>query len=219
MNAATVEHGTDAVTINTEANCMEPACYAMADKLHFQLSNGYSAAASIVPIPDTITIWDSAHRTARKRAAAAHRDGYRFEEINRTLYADDVYAINTSAERRQGRPMAAGYLQPPRFAPLPAYPCPRHTVHTYGVLDPSGHLAAYTWTYRCGDLFMFSMILGHADHLERHVMYLLVRGALDAQAGRGGYGFYNLDRSGTDGLRFFKHRCGFVPTDIRWVLS
>lgn len=207
------------VTINTEAACLNSDCFAMAKKLHDQLSNGYSRAASILPMPGSIEEWDAEHRTARKRAAACVRDGYRFAEVERHFYADDVHEINNSAERRQGRPMTAGYHARPNYSQLPDYPCQRHAVHTYGVLDSSDRLRAYTWTYRCGDLFMFSMILGHHAHLERHVMYLLVRSAIEAQADGGGFGFYNLDASGTDGLRFFKHRCGFLPADIDWQLA
>lgn len=210
---------TRTVTINTEAACLNGDCFAMAKKLYDQLSNGYSRGASVLPMPESVEAWRADHRTARKRAAACIRDGYRFEELaDRRPYADDVWAINTSAARRQGRPMTAGYQPRPNYTQLPAYPCPRHAVHTYGVLDADGRLRAYTWTYRCGELLMFSMILGHAAHLERHVMYLLVRGAIEAQIEHGGFGFYNLDSSGQDGLRFFKHRCGFLPTDIDWLL-
>lgn len=206
------------VTINTEAACLDTDCFEMAKRLHDQLANGYTRAASVLRMPARIEEWDAEHRTARKRANAATRSGYTFLEVDRHLYADDVHDINLSSEQRQGRPMSAGYHARPNYAPLPTYHCERHAVHTYGVLDSSGHLRAYTWTYRCGDLFMLSMILGHAHHLERHVMYLLVRGAIDAQSEQGGYAFYNLDASGQDGLRFFKHRCGFLPTDIEFQL-
>lgn len=209
------------VTINVEGDCTgSPECGALAQKLYDQLASGrYTHGASVIEIPWLIEEWDAEHRTARKRVAACLRDGYMFLEIDRHLYADDVWEINTSAERRQGRPMADGYHARPNYSPLPAYPCPRHAVHTYGVLDHHGKLRAYTWVYRCGDLVMFSMILGHAQHLERHVMYLLVHGALEAQSPDRGVGFYNLDSSGTDGLRFFKHRCGFLPADLDWRLS
>jgi hypothetical protein len=198
--------------------CDFAECAELAFPLRRQLSNGYRRGASVLKLPDEIEDWEAEHRTARKRANAAERNGYVFGKIRREDFTDDVYAINTSALERQGRPMSDGYLTRPEFSPLPAYHCARHRIATYGVLAPNGHLVAYTWVYRAGELVMFSSILGHAEHLERHVMYLLVRGALNDQIRHGeGVAFYNLHDSGTDGLRFFKERCGFAPADVEWL--
>jgi hypothetical protein len=62
------------------------------------------------------------------------------------------------------------------------------------------------------------MILGHGDFLRDDIMYLLVQGVIDDQAGTGGILYYNLHSSGQDGLRYFKERLGFSPANVEWVL-
>jgi hypothetical protein len=193
-----------------------PDCLEMAWKLHRQLSDGYTHRVSAMPMPSDMAAYLSAHRTARKRAARAERLGYRFAEIDRHEHEDDVFAINTSMPERQGRPMSAGYHDRPSFGANPCR-CDRHHVYTYGVLTGS-KLVAYLWLYRCGELAMVSSILGHADHLPGDIMYLLVTEAIRAQVDFGGTLFYNLHSSGTDGLRYFKERIGFAPTEVEWLL-
>jgi hypothetical protein len=101
--------------------------------------------------------------------------------------------------------------------PLPKSSCARHEIATYGVHDRDDVLVAYSTIYRMGDLALVSQILGHADHLENEIMYLLVQGIVGAEAPYGGYLVYNRYDSGTDGLRFFKDRCGFQRTDVEWA--
>lgn len=191
-------------------------CLEMAWQLQRQLERGYTHSVSAMPMPESFDAYLAQHRTARKRAARAERLGYRFEEIDRCEHVDDVFAINTSMPERQGRPMSDGYLERPRFSPNPMR-CERHHVYTYGVLT-GDRLVAYLWLYRCGDLAMVSSILGHVDHLEGDVMYLLVTEAIRAQVELGGTLFYNLHSSGQDGLRFFKERLGLAPTEVAWLV-
>lgn len=208
------------VAIDFEAGCSD-GCAEFAAPLFEQLASGkYDYPASVFPLPGSIDEWEAAHSTARKRARRCEALGYRFAEIDRQDYELDVFEINTSAPERQGRPMGESYGQRPNYGPLPDYPCPRHALYTYGVLNPEGRLAAYTWIYRVGGLVMFSTILGHFDELDDHVMYLLVRETLEAQIAIGpGVAFYNRHDSGTEGLRFFKERCGFGPARARWELG
>ena len=210
------------VEIHLEGDCETSShCAALAKQLHEQLDSGaYRWPCSALELPESLGAYLVERRTARKRANQAQRLGYRFERIDRSLFEQDVFEINTSAPERQGRPMSAGYLQPVTFSPLPDYTCPRHGIHTYGVLDAGGSLRAYTWVYRVGELVMFSSILGHADHLEREIMYLLMVGALGVEITEHGPGvaWYNRHDSGTEGLRFFKERCGFRPVECRWHL-
>lgn len=208
-----------ATVIRLDVDCRSDECARLALPLYSQLSSGrYTWPASVMPLPDTIADWEAEHRTARKRANACERAGYRFLEIHdRRVYTDDIYEINTSSESRQGRPMSAGYLERPVYGPPETYGCPRHRRCYYGVTDQHGRLRAYTWVERSGDLVIFSQILGHDAHHGRHIMYLLVRGALEDQARYGpGVCFYNRHDSGTDGLRFYKERLGFQPARVEW---
>lgn len=200
--------------IGLEVFC-SPPCTQFARPLFEQLAEGYEECA-VLPLGG-VELWRDVHRTARKRADRAARRGYTFGPVARHERAGEVQAINLSMPERQGRPMSAGYLQPPPTTPLPDYQCWRHAVRTYGVEDASGVLVAYLWVYRAGDLALVSQILGHADHLPNEVMYLLVQGVVEAESGPdGGMLVYNRYDSGGEGLRFFKDRCGFERTQVEW---
>jgi len=199
-----------------ELDCPLDGCTAHAENLYDLLSTGRYDLCSVLKIPADIADWADTHRTARKRAARAIRMGYQFQTVERHQYADDIYAINTSLPERQGRPMTSGYQERPSETPLPVYPCERHGIHTYGVvLD--GTLVAYLWLYRAGDLALVSSILGHADHLDNGVMFLLFAGMLDCEIDNGpGVVIYNRHDSGTDGLRWFKERLGLQECEVAW---
>lgn len=208
-----------ATYIRLQAACIQPVCAEFAFPLHKQLSTGSYDRCSVMEIPTDMGEWRADHRTARKRADRAERRGYTFQHIRRHERADEIHAINTSAPERQGRPMSSGYQQRPSEAPLPKYPCPRHRVSTYGVESEDGTLVAYLWLYRAGQLGLVSQILGHADHLENEVMYLLWQGMLAAEkSDPDGYVVYNRHDSGTEGLRFFKERAGLEEREVRWLL-
>lgn len=207
------------VGVSLEWQCKSPLCDDLSGPLLLQMASGKYDDVSLARIPADVNEWRDHHRTARKRADRASRRGYVFDWVARHEYEDDVFAINTSATRRQGRPMTAGYLERPTFSPLPVYPCDRHAVRTYGVTAPDGALVAYLWLYRAGDLALVSQILGHADHLDREVMYLLWQGMLACESVIDSDGFvvYNRHDSGTDGLRFFKERVGLAETAVEWL--
>lgn len=185
-------------------------------QLYLQLAAGGYDRCSVLELPVSLEEWRAEHRTARKRASRAERLGYRFAEIRREDYADDIYRINTSLEERQGRPMSNGYMTRQSYAPLPDYPCPRHRITTYGVLR-HGRLWAYAWVYRAGDLALVSSILGHGDALRDDVMFLLMQCVVAAETGQDGLLVYNRHDSGTEGLRYYKERCGFTEQQVEWL--
>jgi hypothetical protein len=211
-----------ATAVHTTSISLELGCCPQADSefggLYLQLSRGGYDRCSVLELPATVEEWRNAHRTARKRASRSERLGYRFAVIERDKFADDIYRINTSLQERQGRPMSNGYMTRQSYAPLPDYPCPRHRITTYGVLRHD-RLYAYCWLYRAGDLALVSSILGHGDALRDDVMYLLVQGVINGETGQDGRGYllYNRWDSGTDGLRFFKARCGFTEQRVEWM--
>lgn len=206
-----------ATRISLELGCSDE-CNEFANGLYLQMSGGKYDECAVLPIPAHVGLWRDFHRTARRRADRAQTRGYRFRIIERHRRADEIHRINLSANERQGRPMSNGYRQRPSEAPLPAYTCPRHAVRTYGVEDATGTLVAYLWLYRAGELALVSQILGHHDHLENEVMYLLFQGAVSVEARVGGGFFvYNRFDSGTDGLRWFKTRLGFEPVQVEWA--
>ncbi len=209
------------VTIGMGLPCDHDSCEKHARPLFDQLAvPKYSRGASIMEVPDTLELWKSWHRTARRRALRAERLGYTFAEVDYSSHADDIYAINTSRKERQGRPMSDGYTTRRAYGRLSADQtrCPRHRTHTYGILNGKT-LVAYLTLHRAGDLAMVSMILGHGEHFDNGIMFQLVQGVIADQAGTGGVFFYNLHSSGQDGLRWAKERYGFRSADIEWSLS
>lgn len=190
-----------------------------AGPLFMQMRRGHYDLMSVLPCPMFIPQWRNEHRTARKRADRAFRRGYSASELERDAWELDIHHINISSENRQGRRMAPGYWTAPQFAPLPDYPCPRHAVRTTGVWSDTGHLVAYLVMIRAGELALVSQILGHADHLENEVMYLLFQHALEREivADPECLVVYNRHDSGTDGLRFFKERLGFQEMPVEWL--
>lgn len=207
------------VAVALELDCRSDVCRQFGRPLFEQMASGRYDVCSVLPLPAEIGEWRDAHRTARRRADRAERRGYAFGPIDRHLYSDDIFEINTSAPVRQKRPMTSGYSKRTDFGPLPAYPCRRHAVRTYGVLAEDGHLVAYLWLYRAGQLALVSQILGHADHLDREIMWLLVQGVVESESAidRDGLMVYNRHDSGTDGLRWFKERCGFEEIGVEWL--
>ena len=206
-----------ATRISLEVDCEPMLCRRFVEPLYEQMAEGFPVVAAM-QIPVDMDEWASEHRTARKRAARAERRGYTFHVVRREEHTDELYEINTSAERRQGRPMSASYLKRYEYSPLPEYPCERHQVRTYGVKSPEGRLVAYLWLYVAAQLRLCSSIIGHAAHLGNEVMYLLFRGMLAAESERDPDGFvmYHRWTNGTDGLRFYKERVGLREMEVEW---
>ena len=199
-------------------NCASGGCLEFAWNLHRSVEDRrYQIGASIMPTPETLLDWRAMHRTARKRSDRCARLGYRFSEVDYSLHADDMYAINTSLPTRQGRPMSEGYLHRVERGKLPTYPCVLHRTITYGVLSGQT-LVAYLTLHRAGELAMVSMILGHGDRLRDDVMWLLFAGMVEDQAGHGGILYYNRHDSGREGLRYYKERLGFREGSVEWIL-
>lgn len=193
------------------------ACAQFAWPLLNQMDSGKYDEMSVVnlqPLED----WRADHRTARKRADRAERRFYQFGRLAPDHWAGSLNAINQSAAYRQGRPMSPGYMNYQEFPPLPDYPCLRHAVRWYGVFHQD-NVVAYAVIYRAGELALISQILGHADHLENEVMYLLAQSVMAQEHATDPHGYlvYNRHDSGTDGLRFFKERCGFVAMGVEWL--
>lgn len=193
-------------------------CERFVRPLYEQMAGGRFDMCAAMPLC-SLEDWEAEHRTARKRAWRCERRGYTFSVVRREEHSDELFEINTSAERRQGRPMSESYTKRYEYAPLPVYPCERHQVRTYGVKDPDGKLVAYLWLYVAGQLRLCSSIIGHAAHLENEIMYLLFRGMVASEYDRDpdGVVVYHRWDNGRDGLRFYKERVGLRETWVAWL--
>lgn len=204
--------------IGLETACDFPDCSLFGYPLFSQLRGGDYDVMAAMRIPGDVTEWRADHRTARKRADRCGRRGYAFTLVRPEERTGEIHAVNTSAAHRQGRPMSSGYQTKPVAKPDPVYPCLRHSVRRYGVETAAGELVAYLWLYRAGELALVSQILGHQQHLENEVMYLLWQGMVEHESAEpDGFIVYNRWDSGQDGLRFFKERVGLAETRVRWA--
>ena len=179
---------------------------------------------SVLIIPDDIDRdwWGSPESYwMRQKVRRGIKLGYEFAPFEFDDYLDDVYEINTSKDERQGRPMTQSYRErPAAWGRSPEQPCRRHRNGCFGVFR-DGKLYAYTYVPQCGEMMLFSMILGHGDHMEDGLMNLLVYEAVKWHRERAGaaYAVYFLHDSGTTGLQFFKRKMGFAGYAVRWELG
>src|SRR4051812_48492811 len=144
----------------------------------------------------------------RQKVRRALKAGYRFGDYVHNEHLDDIHAINTSMPERQGRPMAESYTtRPGEFTPLGEPSCLRHMTRNVGVFHEQT-LYAYANVRQCGEMMLFSRILGHGERMNDGIMQLLVYEAIKQQRERSGtrYAVYYRQDSGTEGLQFFKRK-------------
>jgi hypothetical protein len=151
-------------------------------------------------------------RYARRRVRRATRLGYRVEPFDAVAHREDLLAIHRSLPERQGRPIDADYLDPdarPRQGP--------NVDHLGTLLDDT--VVAYTRLDYVGDIAGLGRVMGHGDHLDNGVMWLLMSGIVEhvkATRPQVPWLFYDTFFGAPDGLRSFKTNAGFRPYRVRW---
>lgn len=149
-----------------------------------------------------------AHHAKRARAR-----GYVFAEIDLNRHVDDIHAINTSEESRQGRPMDAHYREKTlHFDTLDHFRC-------YGVLTPEGKLVAYGTMGMYGNFSGFSQLIGVRNN--DGIMHLLVVEVVSRLIADGAvrYVMYDTFFGAQPGLRQFKTILGFRPYRAKYQLQ
>ena len=151
-------------------------------------------------------------------ARRAQRKGYRFIEIDRNDYIDDIYEINTSAEFRQGKKMSEGYLTKVEYYEKePGY-------KYYGIVNEEGKLVAYCNIPFFGEFTLLSVLLGHDKYLKDRIMYFmiyeLVKVMFEVYKEQGyKYIMYDTFFGASEGLQQFKRKIGFKPYKVKWRLE
>lgn len=180
---------------------------------------------SVLTIPDDIERdWWNSPRSAylRRKVRRALKLGYEFASFDFNDYRDDVHQINTSRLVRQGKPMSASYIERPTAkSPFRNQTCPRHRNDYVGVFR-DGKLYAYALLRQCGEMVLFSEILGHGDYLDDGIMYLLVFESVKLRKKESGtkYAVYHLHHAGEGGgLAYFKDQAGFRGHMVHWDLG
>jgi hypothetical protein len=150
---------------------------------------------------------------AGPQSRKARARGCQLQRISRQAYADQIHAINTSSEMRQGRPMDAHYLARPAQVEMGGH------FRDYGVTDAGGHLLAYCTIGIFGNFAATHQLLGYKN--KDGVMYFLLAEIIGLliQEGELEYFMYDTMLGGSTGLRDFKRRTGFRPYRARYSLQ
>jgi hypothetical protein len=138
------------------------------------------------------------------------------EERNSRL--NELFAINTSADFRQGK-MNESYFEFPKKM-LPET-CPAHFHKTFGAFAPNGEWIGYIDLRFCGEWASTYHILGHKQFLQSckkgslmvNLWFEMVRDILTNHP-HVKYVFYHLMDVGNPGLQEWKKRVGLEPTKI-----
>jgi hypothetical protein len=153
-----------------------------------------------------------AQRYARRRVRRARRLGYAVGLFDPNVRREELLAIHRSLPERQGRPIDAPYLDANA-----SYELGPHLEHIGVVKD--GVVVAYSELEYAGEIVGTSRIMGHGDHLNNGIMFLLVAGIVEhVKATRPDirYVYYDMFFGAGDGLRAFKTNAGFRPHWVRW---
>jgi hypothetical protein len=153
-------------------------------------------------------------RTNRTRALEL---GYQPCTLDPRTYATARHACYRSTEIRQGAPVTI------EMWPFDGEP-DDSTMLLSGCRDRSGELVAVSRILVSGELAWIRNLVGHADHLDSGVMYLLVEHCVErivAEHGRHKQMWLLLDGyfDGSPGLRYFMQRIGMSPWNIRFSLA
>jgi hypothetical protein len=142
----------------------------------------------------------------RNMIRKAAKSGYEYREFRWNDHLEEIHAVNTSAELRQGRPMQGWYAQP--VEPRDESPFKKY----FGAFSED-RLWGYLHLVLCGDFGFFRHFLGHADHLGSGVMNGLVSWTVDRYAGDSAVKWlkYGALVAGEDPAAAFRRHAGFKP--------
>jgi hypothetical protein len=146
-------------------------------------------------------------------AKRARARGYVCREIDRNAHVDDIHAINTSLDVRQGRRMDPHYLDK-----VTQFEQRKHFSY-YGVLNPDGRVVAYANVGHYGNFDAFSQLMGLRNN--DGIMHLLVVDIASRLIERRQvrYLMYDTFFGAQPGLRQFKRIVGFQPFRVKYSLQ
>jgi hypothetical protein len=180
----------------------------------YKLVRSKAVGVALLPL-DGFTDVDAylaARRYARRRVRRASRLGYSVGVFEPDERRAELLGIHSSIPERQGRPIDAEYLDPDA-----AYQTGPH-VDYVGVFRDDV-LVAYSKVQYAGDIAGMMRLMGHGDHLDNGIMFLLTAGIVGhvkAVRPQARYLFYDTFFGATAGLRSFKAHLGFQPHYVHW---
>lgn len=151
--------------------------------------------------------------SAEHHARKARSRGYVVTEIDRNDYVDELHAINTSLDSRQGRPMDGIYqVKETQYAREQNY-------KYFGVLNAAGKLTAYSNLGFYGNFAAFDRLLGLRNNDgAMHLMLTEIVCQLIASRSYS-YLMYDTYFGASPGLQTFKKMIGFEPYRVKYSLQ
>jgi hypothetical protein len=146
-------------------------------------------------------------------AKRARTRGYRVEHIDRNRYVDEIHAINTALEERQGRPMDAAYREKKlHYEALPHF-------RYYGMFNADGQLVAYANLGIFGNFAGFAQLMGirNNDGIMHLLMVEIVTELIEQKQVR--YIMYDTFFGANPGMQTFKTILGYQPYRARYSLQ
>ena len=141
---------------------------------------------------------------------------YKFIEIDRNNYINDIYEINTSAVQRQGKKMADCYMQK-----VETYKNERNYKY-YGVINKDNKLVSYCNIGFYGEFTLVSTLLGHKKYLNDGIMYFMLiefHKKMFENYKNNGYKYimYDTFYGATEGLQLFKKKLKYQSYKVKWL--
>lgn len=191
----------------------------------YKIIRNKAIGVALIELPESLDAFlkgkeKQAFRTNRNKAIKL---GYTARFFHSPDFAEQIFAVNTSSQERQGHEMSASYTD---LSQVKEY-CAKYP-HLFGVFNPEGSLCAYIHPIECGEIVLLNRILGHAEHVNNGVMYFMLsalideltqKGTLNEQPdprGRVRFIMYDTYFGAADGLKYFKERLGFKPYRVKW---
>ena len=154
---------------------------------------------------------------AKRKLKSAKQSKYLYTQIDAVSAIDQIMEINQSRPERGGRPMPPLYFNRSKFEMIL-----REIGNAHVVKCPAGKIVAYALVPNIGDLWTLDYVLGHGDHLNSGIMYLLMANVIEEKfefaktAGNPKWIMYDTWLGASTGLRQFKAVLGFSPHWVRW---
>lgn len=183
----------------------------------FLQNKAWGVAALRVPDDFDAYYGDPRRSHLRKQVNRARRAGYTFGQFEPLEHLPEIMSIHRSSGQRQGRPMHPDYLDEAKVREFF-----NASDEVFGVFDSRGMVRAYRGLRTCGPVACGERVLGHADHLDRGIMYLLfaelIRGLCAARvaSGQPDWLVYDMFSGASPGMRQFKQWIGFEPYRVSW---
>lgn len=172
-------------------------------------------------LPDTFDAYFmNIEAAARRNYKKAVRCGYMFSPIEFNEHLDDIGAIRSSAEFRQGKMPEELVRQPPKPVTNPPSKTNLHGFPYFGILR-DGQLYGYASCFIAGELCYLEHIYGHEQFQSDGIVPMLIISIakyLYTAHPQVKYFIYGAYFGAADSMRRFKRKFGFLPHRVSWVL-